>query len=149
MITLEPITDANREGVERLRVGPGQERFVSGVRESMREAEAEPGAQAICWAIVDDERPVGFVMIADEVADPGYIPHYLWKLLIDAGYQRRGYGTATLDLIASYFRERGVSEMFTSAGQGEGSPIAFYERYGFRPTGEVHHGEIFLRLAID
>ena len=35
------------------------------------------------------------------------------------------------------------------AGQGEGSPIAFYERYGFRPTGEVHDGEIFLRLAIN
>jgi diamine N-acetyltransferase len=77
VITLEPITDANREGVEGLRVGPGQERFVSGVRESMREAEAEPGAEAICWAIVDDERPVGFVMIADEVAEPDYIPHYL------------------------------------------------------------------------
>jgi diamine N-acetyltransferase len=88
-------------------------------------------------------------MIADEVADPDYIPHYLWRLLIDAGSQRRGYGTATLDLIVSYFRDRGVSEMFTSAGQGEGSPIAFYERYGFRPTGEVHDGEIFLRLAID
>jgi len=149
MVTLEPITDANREAVEALRVAPGQERFVSGVRESMREAAAEPGAKAICWAIVDDGLPVGFVMIADEVADPDYIPHYLWKLLIDAGSQRRGYGTATLDLIVSYFRDRGVSEIFTSAGQGEGSPIAFYERYGFRPTGEVNDGEIFLRLAID
>jgi hypothetical protein len=55
----------NREAVEALRVAPGKERFVSGVRVSMREAAAEPGAQPICRAIVDDERPVGFVMIAD------------------------------------------------------------------------------------
>ena len=70
-------------------------------------------------------------MISDEVGAPGYIAHYLWRLLIDARFQRRGYGTATLDLIADYFRARGVEEMWTSAGQGGGSPIAFYERYGF------------------
>ena len=39
------------------------------------------------------------MMIADEVDGPEYIPHYLWKLLIDERYQRRGLGTATLDLI--------------------------------------------------
>ena len=27
-------------------------------------------------------------MIADEVDGPEYIPHYLWKLLIDERYQR-------------------------------------------------------------
>ena len=39
-------------------------------------------------------------MISDEVGGPDYIPHYLWKLLIDERYQRQGFGTATLDLIA-------------------------------------------------
>jgi diamine N-acetyltransferase len=148
MVTLHPITDENRAAVEALAVAPGQERFVSDVRESMRQAAAEPGAQAIRWAIYDDERPVGFVMIADEVADPEYIAHFLWKLLIDQRYQRRGYGTATLDQVVAYFRERGVREMFTSAGQGDGSPIAFYERYGFVRTGEEHEGEVMLRLEI-
>ena len=71
-------------------------------------------------------------MISDEVGSPAYIPHYLWKLLIDERYQRRGFGTATLDLIVEYFRGRpGVEALSTSAGQGDGSPIAFYERYGF------------------
>lgn len=148
MVTLRPITDENRERIEALSVAPGQERFVSGVRESMLEAAAEPAAQAICWAIYDGEQPVGFVMIADEVADPDYIPHYLWKLLIDQRFQRRGIGTATLDLISAYFRDRGVGSMLTSAGQGEGSPIPFYERYGFRRTGEDHDGEVMLQLDI-
>ena len=46
-----------------------------------------------------------FVMVSDEVGGPGYFPQYLWKLFIDQRYQGRGYGTATLDLIADYFRQ--------------------------------------------
>ena len=148
MVSLRPITDANREEVEALAVTPDQRRFVSGVRESLLEAAAEPGAHALYWAVYDDETPVGFVMIADEVDGPDYIAHFLWKLLIDARHQRRGYGTATLDLIVEFFRNRGVGAMWTSAGQGEGSPVAFYERYGFERTGELHGNEVLLRLEI-
>jgi GNAT superfamily N-acetyltransferase len=148
VVSLRPITDANREEVEALAVTPDQARYVSGVRASIREAEEEPGAHALYWAIYADETPVGFVMIADEVDDPDYIPHYLWKLLIDERYQRRGFGTATLDLIVDYFRNRDVGTMWTSAGHGEGGPITFYERYGFTPTGDPHGDEILLRLEI-
>jgi Acetyltransferase (GNAT) family len=66
-------------------------------------------------------RRVGFVMISDKVGSPDYIAHYLWKLLINERYQRRGFGTATLDLIVEYFRNRGVGTMWTCAGQGEGN----------------------------
>ena len=150
MISLRPITDENREAVEALRVAPAQERFVDDVVESLREAVEEPDGRAIWWAVYADETPVGFVMISDEVGSPDYISHYLWKLFIDEGHQRRGYGTATLDLIVAYFRERpGVETVWTSAGQGEGSPIGFYERYGFERTGEiVFNDEVLLRLAL-
>ena len=37
----------------------------------------------------------------------------------------------------------------TSAVRGDGSPIGFYERYGFEQTGEiVFDGEVLLRLTI-
>jgi diamine N-acetyltransferase len=89
-------------------------------------------------------------MISDEVGSPEYIPHFLWKLLIDGRYQRRGLGTATLDLIVEYFRGRPeVEVLWTSAGQGDGSPITFYERYGFEQTGEiVFDNEVLLRLRL-
>ena len=123
---------------------------MSSVEDSLREAEQEPDGRAIHWALYDNEAPVGFVMISDEVGGPGYIAHYLWKLLIDERHQRRGYGTAALDLVAEYFRARpGAEVMWTSAGQGEGSPIPFYERYGFERTGEiVFDGEVLLRLLL-
>jgi diamine N-acetyltransferase len=147
-VSLRPITDANRQAVEALRVAPAQQRFVSGVVESLRQAAEHPGAHAIAWAIYAGETPVGFVMIADEVDGPDYIPQFLWKLLIDERHQGKGYGTATLDLVVEYFRARpGVDEVRTSAGQGEGSPIPFYERYGFVRTGELHDDEVMLKLV--
>ena len=36
----------------------------------------------------------------------------------------------------------------TSAGQGDGSPIAFYERYGFERNGAVSDGEVVLQLQL-
>jgi diamine N-acetyltransferase len=136
--------------VEALQVTPEQGQFVSGVTESLLEAAKEPDGRAIYWAVYSAETPVGFVMISDEVSAPGYIPHYLWKLLIDERYQRQGLGTATLDLVVEYFRGRpGVDLLSTSAGQGEGSPIAFYERYGFVQTGDiVFDNEVLLRLKL-
>jgi diamine N-acetyltransferase len=149
MISLRPITDANRQEVEALRVSPAQEQFVSDVVESLQEAAEYPGAHAMYWAVYAEETPVGFVMIADEVDSPDYIPQFLWKLLIDERHQGRGYGKATLDLIVEYFRGLpGVEAVTTSAVPGEGSPVTFYERYGFVRTGEIDDGEIVLRLTI-
>ncbi len=131
-------------------MAPGQEKFVSSVIDSLREAVEEPGGRAIYWAVYSDETPVGFVMIADDVDGPEYIPQFLWKLLIDEHHQRNGFGRATLDLIVEYFRGRpGVDVLHTSAGQGDGSPIEFYEHYGFERTGEiVFDNEVLLRLAL-
>jgi diamine N-acetyltransferase len=101
------------------------------------------------WVVHADDTAVGFVMIADEVDSPEYIPQYLWKLLIDERYQGQGFGTATLDLVVEYFRGRpGVEVLNTSAGQGEGSPLTFYERYGFKRTGVVRFDEVMLQLKL-
>ena len=51
--------------------------------------------------------------------------------------------------VAAYFRDRGVAEMWTSAGQSECGSIPFYERYGFERTGDVvFDNEVLLRLDL-
>ena len=150
-IELREVTDEVREELRSVRVGEGQERFVSSVEESLAEAELYPQAKPWFRAVYADGVAVGFVMISWDVEpDPPELwgPWFLWKLLIDERYQRRGLGTATLDLIVERFRSGGAVAMSTSAGQGEGSPIAFYERYGFERTGELHGNEVMLRLEI-
>ena len=151
-VMLRPVTEENRPALEALRVATAQLAFVSSVTDSLAEAEEHADANPLVFGLYDRETPVGFVMIANEVDDPDYISHFVWKLLIDERFQRRGYGTAALDLVAGYFRSKGVLTMWTSAGEGEGSPIPFYERYGFVHDG-VHEEddgsrEIMLRLDL-
>ena len=151
-VVLRPLTEENRPALEALRVATAQRAFVSSVTDSLAEAERYADANPLVFGLYDRETPVGFVMIADEVDDPDYIAHFLWKLLIDERFQRRGFGTAALDLVAAYFRSKGAPTMWTSTGEGEGNPIPFYERYGFVRDG-VHEDddgsrEVMLRLDL-
>lgn len=154
MVSLRPIDDSNREAVEALRVAPAQLQFVSTVADSLREAAEYPFAQIRAWGVYDEDEPVGFAMIADEVdAQPEYIPQFLWqfpqflwKFLIDERYQGRGYGKAALDLVIEYFRGRpGVAAVTTSAVDEVGGPIPFYESYGFVRTGDMLADQVLLR----
>jgi diamine N-acetyltransferase len=150
------VTDEDRARALALRVGPGQDQFVAGVDQSFADALEHPEACARYWAVYDGEEPVGFAMISDNIpretldADPTLAgPYFLWRLLIDERFQRQGYGTATLDAVVAYVRGRpGGDALITSAGQGDGSPQPFYERYGFVPTGEVMEDEVVLRLDL-
>jgi diamine N-acetyltransferase len=62
MVSLRPLEDSDRDAVDALRVSPGQERFVSSVAESLREAAEHPDARALYWVVRADDTPVGFVM---------------------------------------------------------------------------------------
>jgi diamine N-acetyltransferase len=151
-VSLREITDTNRADILRLAVTPEQSDFVDGVAPSLAEAAAKPGARPWFRAIYAGETPVGFVMIADGVpaGHPEILwPYYLWRLLIDAGHQRHGYGTAALDLVVRYVRGRpGAVELVTSAVPGEGSPMPFYERSGFHPTGRMLDREHVFALPL-
>jgi diamine N-acetyltransferase len=107
------------------------------------------------WAVHDTQTGalVGFAMISDNIPQPmgddlaG--PYYLWKLLIDHRFQRRGYGAATLDVIVDYLRTRpGADVLYTSCADGPGSPRGFYLRYGFTDTGRAMWGENLLTLDL-
>ena len=91
-VSLEEITDENREAVLALRVAPAQEQFVSSVRDSLAEAAEYPQAKPWYRAVFADGEPVGFVMVSWNVEPqpPEIIgPWFLWKLLIDERYQGR------------------------------------------------------------
>jgi len=152
-VTLREITDANRAEVLRLAVTPAQSSFVAGVEASLQHAADAPDAHPWYRAIYADQTPVGFVMISDGIpaVHPEYeLPYYLWRLLIDAAHQRRGYGTAALNLVMDYVRGRpGAVELVTSAVPGPGSPMSFYERSGFRATGGMLDGEHVYVLPLD
>jgi diamine N-acetyltransferase len=139
----------------RLRLAPGQNAYINSVADMFAEAEAEQRAMPHPWAVHDLETGavVGFVMISDGIPEPMdddlVGPYFLWKLLIDASAQRRGYGTATIDAVRAYLATRpGADVLYTSCAGGPGSPRGFYLRYGFEDTGRVMWDENVLALDL-
>lgn len=151
-VTLEEITDANRDAVVALRVAPGQEMFVADVARSLADAAEYPQARPWYRAIVADGEPVGFVMVSwDPQPQPPEIigGYFLWRLLIDARQQGHGYGAAAVRLLADQVRAEGAAELLVSYVPGEGDPEGFYRRLGFEPTGDLDpSGEVIMRLAL-
>jgi diamine N-acetyltransferase len=158
VVTLEEITDQNREAVLALCVAPGQERFVSSVADSLADAAAYPHAKPWYRAVyasgepTGPARPVGFVMVSWnlEPQPPEIIgPWFLWRLLIDKRYQGRGYGAEVVRQIAELVRAEGATELLTSYVPEDGGPAGFYQRLGFEPTGELDAtGELIVRLGL-
>ena len=152
-VSLRKIDDTNRTAVLALRVAPEQEQFVGGtLREALADAQAYPHANPWVRAIYAEDVPVGFVMISwNVVPEPPSIigPWFLWKLLIDSRYQRRGYGRTAVNLIAEIVRAEGGTELLTSYVEGEGEPWSFYKRLGFQKSGERDdNNEIILVLKL-
>ena len=150
------VTDADRAAALAIRRGPGQERFVASVEKSFRDAEDDARACPRMWTINAGDNVVGFMMISDGIeierlgADDDLVgPYFLWRLLIDERFQRRGYGTAALKALVAYLATRPAADvLWTSCHPGDGGPLPFYERFGFVATGEVKWGEIVLRFEL-
>jgi GNAT superfamily N-acetyltransferase len=151
-ITLREITADNAQVVLAVRTTPDQERFVSSVAYSLKEAAENPQGNPWFRAVYAGDRPVGFVMLSWNVEpQPPEIngPWFLWKLLIDYRHQGKGYGQEVVRQIVELVRGQGAGELLTSYAPGEGGPSGFYARLGFVPTGELDPaGEIIMRRSV-
>ena len=92
------VSSGDRAAVMGLRRGPGQDQYLNSMEEIFAEAGEEQRAMPHPWAVHDAQTGglVGFAMISDNIPQPMdddlVGPYYLWKLLIDHRFQRRGYG---------------------------------------------------------
>ena len=119
-------SSGDRAAVMGLRRSPGQDRYLNSMAEIFAEADGEQRAMPHPWAVHDAQTGalVGFVMISDNIPPPMdddlVGPYYLWKLLIDHRFQRRGYGAATLDAVVDYLATRpGADVLYTSCADGQ------------------------------
>lgn len=143
-ISLREVTKDTVRAVLGLKVAPGQEHFVASNAFSIAEAHFSDTA----WfrAIYAGETPVGFIMLADDPAKPEY---FLWRLMIDARQQGKGYGRRAIRQLIDYVKTRpGATELLVSYVPGEGCPRDFYLKLGFQDTGRVEEGEVVLRLPL-
>jgi diamine N-acetyltransferase len=149
-VTLRELTAETFWPVLKLEVAPEQEQFVAPNVTSV--AEAYFSERAWFRGIYAGDTPVGFLMV--ELPDPaaGEAERsvcFLWRLMIAAEHQGRGYGRQALRALIDHLRtERGATRLLTSYVPGEGGPRDFYRKLGFVETGEVDGGELVTALDL-
>lgn len=143
-VRLVEITRENLMDVIRLEVAPSQRRFVASNAVSI--AQAHFHEQAWMRAIAAGEELVGFVLLSE---DPSQSEYCVWRFMIDARHQGRGFGRAAMARVVERVRALpGASQLLLSYVPGEDGPAAFYAALGFAPTGEVDDGEIVCALDL-
>ncbi|AOR33608.1 GNAT family N-acetyltransferase [Streptomyces fodineus] len=141
---LEEVTPANVDAAIGIRIRPDQEHAVEPVVKSLAEAYVHPAGVAWPRLIVDDGRPVGFLMAflgIDWHGDGSVRRSGLWRLNIAADAQGRGYGRYAVDSVADLIRRREGKEMYVTWHPGPDGPEEFYLRLGFRKNGETSGGQ--------
>ncbi len=143
-VTLQEISEKTVHEICKLSVLENQKKFVASNAFSI--AQAYFSKKAWFRAIYADEIPVGFIMIEDDPEKPEY---YLWRFMIDAQYQRLGFGCCAILLLIEHVKKRpGATEILASVVQSDGGPQSFYEKLGFKLTGEYENEEAIMKLII-
>jgi histidinol dehydrogenase len=140
-VELRPITTDNVDRLIRLKVKPEQEDLVASVAASLAQAAYRPAGRPL--AIYADDTPVGLLLLWDSRRDDEEPSDelYIWRILIDARHQGRGYGSAAIRWTIEEGRRIGVAQIGLSHQPGEGNAGPFYARLGFVHTGKVDDGE--------
>ena len=154
-VALREISKSSVRDFCRMDVGPGQDGLVAPNAVSI--AQAYFHKEAWFRGIYADDTPVGFAMLEDWTQVDGdageryvgaaYVA--LWRFMIDARYQKHGFGAQALRLLIAHARTRsGVVNMLLSFVPKDQNPEEFYKRFGFVRTGEEDEGEIIMKLVL-
>ena len=140
VVTLREITPENIRAVLGLSVAPEQRSIYPrsngySIAEGHYPDDDDPVWMRVIYA---NETPVGFLMTS-EAPDRG--EYFVWRLMVDAEHQGKGYGSRAMKLLIERIRASGnARRLLTSHLKGEGNAGGFYEKLGFIYTGEVWDG---------
>jgi histidinol dehydrogenase len=138
---LRPVTEANVDELIQLEVAADQQGLVGSVAKSIAQASVRPAGTPL--GLYDGDTPVGLLLLWDVRRDPDEPADqlYVWRILVDARHQRKGYGAKALRWAIDEARRLGVASVGLSHQELPGHAGPFYEKLGFRYTGQVDHNE--------
>jgi len=138
---LRAVTEANVDELIQLDVAPEQQALVGSVAKSIAQASVRLPGRPL--GVYDGDTPVGLLLLWDARRDPDEPSDqlYVWRIMIDARHQRKGYGAQTMRWAIDEARRLGVATVGLSHQSKPGNAGPFYEKLGFRYTGKVEHGE--------
>ncbi len=155
IVTLRKITPDTLRAVCWLDVAPGQDGLVAPNAFSI----AQAGFHAEAWfrAVYADETPVGFAMLEDPLLADNINPKLhngesyiaLWRFMIDARYQKFGYGAQAIKLLMAHGKSCGAKIMLLSFVPKKNNPEPFYVSMGFARNGEMDDDEVVMAQRLD
>ena len=143
-LSLREITKETVRSILALEVAEDQEDLVGDNGNSLAQALFEEKA----WyrGIYAGDEPVGFMMLSIDREKPEF---YLWRFMIDAKHQRKGYGKRSMELLIEEVRAQPeAKELTLHVMDLPHSAVAFYEALGFRLTGEKDEDELVMSLPL-
>ena len=147
-ITLRKIDENNFLDAFHLKLGEGQEKYVSHPIRSLAQAYVYRN-QCQPFGIYNGEKMVGYVMVIYDWDIPEYD---IWHMMIDTAEQGKGYGSAALDEVIKYIRTKpfGTSERVALTCNKENeTAMKLYLKKGFCLTGSEDEDEVEMVLQAD
>ncbi|WP_028595348.1 GNAT family N-acetyltransferase [Paenibacillus assamensis] len=142
MITLKEVNRTNFYDVLNLSVTDEQKEFVATNMFSLAQAKAFP--ECICSAIYNDDTLVGFTMYCIDEEDHEY---WIYRLMIDAKYQSKGYGKAAMKMLIERIKEDTQHRViYISFEPDNDLAKQLYEKLGFVEDGRVIDEEVVYKL---
>ncbi len=146
---VRPVDKANHEAVLKLQVAAGQRHLVASPERSLAQVAYESRGRAL--ALFDGDTAVGMMLLYDARQDDDDPANqlYVWRLMVDARFQQRGYGRLAMQWVLDEARRGGYAEVGLSHVDRPGHAGGFYEKLGFAYTGEVDEGERKMLLKLE
>ena len=146
-IELKKIDENNFLQAFSLKLGEGQERFVSHPIRSLAQAYVYYH-QCTSFGIYRDETMVGYVMV---IYDYDLEEYNIWHMMIDEASQHQGLGALGLEACLRYIATKpfGQSDrVVLTCNRDNGPALRLYRRFGFQETGNEDEDEIELALTL-
>lgn len=145
-VTLREIDRDNWEEIIKLKLADEQTSFVASNVYSLAESKFFPNMLPL--AIYAGERPVGFVMFGQH-PDPRDQQYWIYRLMIDAGAQQRGYGRAAMEQVITRMTSiPGCHEIVIGYEPDNTVAARLYASLDFREAEIAPWGEQLARLRV-
>ena len=146
-IYLKNIDESNFIDCFNLRLGEGQDKFVSHPIRSLAQAYVYRN-QCTQFGIYSGDKMVGYVMVIYDYDEETY---NIWHMMIDESEQDKGYGKAAMKRAIEYIKEKpfGDSNRILLTCKPE-NKVAFdmYKALGFSESGRRDEDEVELELYL-
>ncbi len=142
-VTLREIDKSNYIDMLRLKVRDDQEGFVATNCKSLVQAHYEDNAYP--FGVYAGDKAVGFVMVGNFDAE-GYIVWFVWRLMVDAEQQGKGYGRGAMIAIIDWLKAKDLDGVLISFVPENVGARKLYENLGFIDEGMTAGIEVLMRL---